>query len=69
MTKQLKRGDRVTWETPQGETHGKVVKKVTKPTKIEQHKIAASTGAPQYIVQSEKTGKHAAHKPNALKKS
>jgi plastocyanin len=68
MTKTLKKGDKVTWETSQGETHGTVVKKQTSETQIKGHKVAASKDDPQYIVKSDKSGSEAAHKPNALKK-
>jgi hypothetical protein len=68
MAKDLKTGDKVKWKTSQGETSGKVVKKQTTPTKIKSHKVAASKDNPQYIVQSEKSGKKAAHKAEELKK-
>lgn len=56
------------WRTPQGTTRGKVKKKLTSKTKIKTHVVAASKTDPQYLVQSEKTGAVAAHKPSALKK-
>ena len=68
MAKQLKVGDKVTWETSQGETTGRVVKRQTSPTKIKTHKVAASKDNPEYIVESAKSGKRAAHKASALKK-
>lgn len=68
MAKELKPGDEVTWETSQGETHGKVEKKQTKPTKIKGHAVKASEEEPQYIVRSDKSGRKAAHRPEALKK-
>ncbi|MBD2521123.1 DUF2945 domain-containing protein [Nostoc sp. FACHB-133] len=68
MAEQLKKGDRVEWNTSQGKTTGKVVKKLTSPTEIKEHHIAASEDNPEYLVESEKTGKQAAHKPDALKK-
>ncbi|RCJ25812.1 hypothetical protein A6S26_15090 [Nostoc sp. ATCC 43529] len=68
MSEEFKKGDRVEWKTSQGETTGKVVKKVTSPTDIKKHHVAASEDNPQYIVESDKTGKEAAHKPDALKK-
>ena len=46
-----------------------MVKKQTTPTKIKGHKVAASKDNPQYIVKSDKSGKQAAHKASALKKS
>ena len=66
--KKLKQGDRVEWGTSQGKTAGKVKKKLTSKTKIKGHDVAASKNDPQYLVESEKTGAEAAHKPGALKK-
>jgi hypothetical protein len=68
MAEEFKKGDRVEWKTSQGETTGEVVKKVTSPTDIKKHHVAASEDNPQYIVESDKTGKEAAHKPDALEK-
>ncbi|MBB3646288.1 hypothetical protein FHX14_002481 [Rhizobium sp. BK619] len=68
MSKQLKKGDEVSWDTSQGETEGKVVKKQASPTKIKGHKVKASAAEPQYIVESDKSGKRAAHKPDELRK-
>lgn len=67
-TKTLKAGDKVTWKTPQGETHGTVVKAETGTAKAGGHTAKASTAEPQYRVKSEKSGKEAVHKPDALKK-
>lgn len=68
MNKDLKKGDQVTWKTSQGETTGTVVKKQTTPTKIKGHEVKASRADPQVIVESEKSGAKAAHKPSAVKK-
>lgn len=68
MTKSFKRGDKVAWDTSQGQTHGKVVKKQTTETYIKGHKVAASEDAPQFIVESDKSGEKAAHKAETLKK-
>jgi hypothetical protein len=68
MAKSLKPGDKVEWDTSQGKTHGKVVKKQTSETHIKGHKVAASKDNPEFIVQSDKSGKKAAHKPGELKK-
>jgi hypothetical protein len=64
----LKEGDHVEWETSQGKTSGVVKKKLTSPTKIKDHKVAASTENPEYLVETEESGKLAAHKAEALKK-
>ena len=68
MTKTLKRGDKVAWQTSQGETRGKIVHKQTSATRIKGHKVAASPDNPEYIVRSDKSGEEAAHKPEALRK-
>jgi len=62
----LKKGDKVAWQTSQGETKGRVVRKQTTETRIQDHKVAGSPEKPQYIVQSDQSGKVAAHKPEAL---
>ncbi len=69
MTKTFSKGDKVEWETSQGTTEGTVVKKQTTATKIKDHEVKASKSDPQYIVESAKTGKRAAHKPGALHKT
>ena len=68
MSKALKPGDQVSWESSQGTVKGKVEKKLTSPTKIKTHKVEASKDNPEYLVASNKTGAKAAHKPEALKK-
>ncbi len=65
---ELKKSDKVEWDSSGGHSVGKVVKKVTAPTKIKGHKVATSTDYPEYIVKSDKGG-IAAHKPEALKKA
>jgi len=65
MAKQLRKGDKVKWNSHGGVAHGKVVRKVTEPTKIKGHKVAASRDNPEYIVETHE-GKQAAHKPGAL---
>ena len=67
MAKEPKPGDKVTWSTSHGETHGEVVKKQTSKTQIKGHDVAASKDNPEFIVKSAKSGKIAAHKGEALK--
>ncbi len=64
----LKAGDRVSWKTSQGRTQGKVVRKLTSDCKISDHQVRASEDDPSYLVESEKTGARAAHKPDALRR-
>ncbi len=66
--KELRKGDKVAWDSSGGHSVGTVVKKVTAPTTIKGHKVAASKTSPEYIVESDASGKQAAHKPDALKK-
>ena len=61
-------GDKVRWDHSQGATTGKVLRKVTSPTRIKGHKVAASKDNPEYIVESDKTGAKAAHRPGELRK-
>ena len=68
MAKSVKVGDKVGWDSSGGHSTGKVVKKLTSPTKIKGHKVAASKDDPQYLVKSEKSGKEAAHKAGSLTK-
>ncbi len=68
MFDDLKPGDHVTWDTSQGKTQGVVKKKLTSPTDIKKHHVAASPENPEYLVESEKSGKEAAHKPEELHK-
>ncbi len=67
MVKEFKKGDAVSWNSPGGQAHGKVVKKITRPTRIKSHKVAASPDNPELIVETGE-GKRAAHKPDALSK-
>ena len=67
--KSFKAGDTVRWDHSQGTTEGKVVRRLTKPTHITGHKVAASRDNPEYLVESSKTGARAAHKPSELRKA
>lgn len=66
--KQPKAGDHVAWDTSQGETTGKVVRKLTRETRIKGHVARPTREHPQYLVKSDKTGAEAAHKPEELRK-
>ncbi len=64
----FKKGDDVEWKSQGSTIEGHVVKKLTKPTEIKSHHVAASAENPEYLVRSDKTDKEAAHKPGSLKK-
>ena len=64
----LKAGDHVEWNTSQGKTHGVVTRKATGTAKAGKHVAHATPSAPEYEVKSDKSGKTAIHRPDALKK-
>jgi hypothetical protein len=63
----LRTGQRVRWNTSQGRTTGRVVKPITKPAAIKGYRAAAAPDHPEYIVQSQKSGKRAAHSARSLR--
>jgi len=72
MSNALKPGDHVEWNTSQGTTSGRVKKRLTSPRMIKGHKVAASPEHPEhpeYLVESSKSGKLAAHEAGGLKKT
>lgn len=68
MAKDLKVGDPVAWNTPQGETHGTVTRRLTSRTTVAGQVIAASKDSPRYLVVSDRTGAEAAHTADALRR-
>jgi Hypervirulence associated proteins TUDOR domain len=68
VAQEFRQGDVVEWNTPPGKTRGKVKKKLTSSTDVGGQKINASEDGPRYLVESEKSGKEAAHKSDALSK-
>ena len=68
MTKDLSKGDRVSWATSQGRTQGTVVERRTKDFQHDGQHFTASADEPAYIVESEKTGAKVAHKGSALRR-
>jgi hypothetical protein len=66
MAHQFRNGQRVSWNTSQGRTYGRVKRRLTSDTEIGDWTARASKDAPQYLVVSEATGAEAAHHPDAL---
>ncbi|GGF29995.1 DUF2945 domain-containing protein [Subtercola lobariae] len=62
------KGDHVTWQSHGGTAEGHVEKKITDDTHAAKRDVKASRADPQYLVQSEKSGGEAVHKPEALTK-
>ena len=74
MAKDLKKGDRVAWNTPQGKTTGTVEEKVTGRKRVANKgqkgtEVKGSKEDPRYVVKSESSGKKAAHKADSLEKN
>jgi Hypervirulence associated proteins TUDOR domain len=68
MSNDFAKGDRVSWNTPQGRTQGTVVQRRTKDFEFSGRHFTASADDAAYIVESEKSGDRAAHKGSALRK-
>jgi hypothetical protein len=68
MADDIKKGDHVQWQSHGGTAEGTVKKKITENTEEAGRTVRASEDEPQYLVQSEKSGGEAVHKPGALKK-
>lgn len=66
MADDFTKGDQVTWKSHGGEAGGEVKKKITTETEAGGRKVKASEDEPQYLVQSDKSGGEAVHKPSAL---
>ncbi len=60
------KGDDVTWSSHGHTVHGEVKKKITSDTEAAGRQVRASEDDPQFLVESDKTGKDAVHKPSAL---
>jgi len=67
MTTDFSTGDRVSWNTPQGRTSGKIVERKTSDFTLDGHHFTASSDEPAFVVESEKSGNRAAHKGSALR--
>ncbi|MGH1547752.1 DUF2945 domain-containing protein [Leifsonia poae] len=68
MADELKRGDHVEWSSHGVDVPGEVEKKITEDTEAAGRTVKASKDDPQYLVKSDKSGKEAVHKPDALHK-
>lgn len=68
MADDLHKGDKVSWSTHGTTTSGEVKKKITSDTEAAGRTVKASKDDPQYLVESDKSGKDAVHKPESLRK-
>jgi len=68
MADELRHGDQVEWSSHGVDVPGEVEKKLTDDTEAAGRTVRASKDDPQYLVKSDKTGREAVHKPDALRK-
>lgn len=61
-------GDKVSWSSHGQQVHGTVTKKISERTEDSGRTVDADPDHPQYRVKSDKTGKEAVHKPDALRR-
>ncbi|WP_031070942.1 DUF2945 domain-containing protein [Streptomyces sp. NRRL S-118] len=66
--KKLDEGDKVTWKSHGKNVTGTVKHQITDRTKAAGRTVDASAEEPQYEVESDKSGRSAVHKPQALRK-
>ncbi|MGV3714137.1 DUF2945 domain-containing protein [Pseudolysinimonas sp.] len=64
----LRVGDRVSWNTSQSRTRGKIVERKTSDFEFAGQHFTASKDEPAFLVESERSGDRAAHKGSALRK-
>jgi len=62
-------GDKVSWNTSQGRTHGTVVERRDAEFTFDGQKFNASSDDPYVIVESDKSGRRAAHKSSSVTKT
>lgn len=65
----ISKGDKVLWNTSQGETTGEAVEKKTEDFTFKGQDFKPTGDDPFWIVKSEKSGSEAAHKESALTKA
>jgi len=60
-------GDHVSWNSEAGRVNGIIRKKISAPIKFKGYTVHASTQAPQYLIESDRTDHLAMHKGSALR--
>ena len=68
MTKKLKVGDRVSWNSEAGRVSGRIIKVHTREVSYKGYIHHASKDDPQYAIKSDKTDHVALHKGTALRR-
>ncbi|MGX7825851.1 DUF2945 domain-containing protein [Actinokineospora sp. 24-640] len=65
---EFREGDKVRWNSHGGQAVGEVEEKITEDTEAAGRTVRASEDDPQYRVRSDKSGRDAVHKPQALRR-
>ena len=68
MSQELRRGDRVEWSFRGRKVVGRVRRRLTSRTIVNDRVVAASKSDPRYLVRSEKTGKQTTRRASALRR-
>jgi hypothetical protein len=68
MAERFRRGEKVEWTFRGRAVQGKVRKRVTERIEVNGQVAAASKDDPRYVVVSERTGKEAVRRPEALRR-
>lgn len=69
MGSEFRKGDKVQWSSHGSTVTGTVEEKITADTETAGRTVRASPDEPQYRVVSDKSGRDAVHKPDALKRA
>lgn len=69
MSSEFHKGDKVQWSSHGTTVTGTVEEKITSDRKTAGRTVRASPDEPQYRVRSDKSGRDAVHKPDALQPS
>ena len=66
MADEFHKGDHVTWNSHGSTAEGSVERRITTDTEASGRTVRASEDDPQYEVRSDKSGRTAVHRPDAL---
>ncbi|HEX5567665.1 MAG TPA: DUF2945 domain-containing protein [Streptomyces sp.] len=67
-TEKFRAGDRVSWRSHGSETTGTVGQEVAPRTEAADRTVGSSPDAPRHPVRSDRTGRRAVHRPEALRR-
>jgi hypothetical protein len=67
MSREFQPGDHVTWGKPEDRTRGRIKRKLTEPYQIKTFTVPASEQEPWYLLETDRTGAEAAHRPDELR--